>query len=104
MRVLDTRIPPSGATPLHTHRWPSVLHAISWSPFVRRDAKGNVTVDSRTIPQLPAPPSALRSPPLAAHSLEDVGQVEIRVISVELKEGAISAKPQESRAVPPGAA
>ena len=88
VRVLDTRIPPGGQTPVHTHRWASVLYVISWSSFVRRDAHGQVVLDSRTMPQLSAPPSALWSPQLAAHSLENVGDVDIRVISVELKQVA----------------
>jgi hypothetical protein len=85
VRVLDTRIPPGGRTPLHTHCWPSVLYVLSWSPFVRRDAGGQVTLDSRTLPQLADSPGALWSPPLPAHSLENVGTTDIRVVSVEIK-------------------
>lgn len=85
VRVLDTRIPPCGQTPVHTHRWPSVLYVTSWSPFVRRDADGQIVLDSRSVPALSAPPVVVWSPPLAAHSLENVGEVELRVISVELK-------------------
>jgi hypothetical protein len=85
VRVLDTRIPPGGQTPVHTHRWPSVLYAINWSSFVRRDAHGQILVDSPSVPEFAAPPTVLWSPPLAAHSLENVGEVDLRVISVELK-------------------
>ena len=85
VRVLDTRIPPGSRTPVHTHAWPSVLYVLSWSPFIRRDATGQISLDSRTLPQ-PAPISkALWSPPLPAHSLENVGSADIRVISVEVK-------------------
>lgn len=59
VRVLDTRIPPGGRTPVHTHRWPSVLYIRSWSEFVRRDADDRVTLDSRTVPALKTPPTAL---------------------------------------------
>ena len=88
VRVLDTRIPPGDRTPLHTHRWPGVLHVRSWSAFLRRDEKGNVVVDSRTVPQLSPPAEILWSPTLAVHSLENVGENELRVFSVELKQSA----------------
>jgi mannose-6-phosphate isomerase-like protein (cupin superfamily) len=85
VRVLDTRIPPGGRTPVHTHRWPSVLYILSWSAFVRRDAEDRIVLDSRTVPALSDSPGVLWSPPLAAHSLENVGPLDLRVISVELK-------------------
>ena len=53
VRVLDTRIAPGERTPLHTHAWPGVLYIRSWSDFVRRDADGQVLVDSRS---MAAPP------------------------------------------------
>jgi mannose-6-phosphate isomerase-like protein (cupin superfamily) len=84
VRVLDTNVPPGKMVPLHTHRWPSTLYILSWSDFVRRDGEGNVVVDSRNISK-PAPGSAVRSEPLAAHTLENVGETELRVISVEMK-------------------
>ena len=88
VRVLDTRIPPRGQTPVHTHRWPSVLYVLSSSSFVRRDTHGRILLDSRSAPQLAAPATVVWSPPLAAHSLENVGAVDLRVISVELKQVA----------------
>lgn len=83
VRVLDTRVPAGQTVPLHTHRWPSVLYVLSWSDFVRRDGEGTVVVDSRIL----AKPreSALWSTPLPPHTLENVGQSELRAISVELK-------------------
>ena len=44
VRVLDTRVPPGQAVPLHTHRWPSVLYILNWSDFVRRDGDGRTVV------------------------------------------------------------
>jgi hypothetical protein len=85
VRVLDTRIAPGARTPVHTHRWPSVLYILGWSAFVRRDAQDQVLVDSRTVPGLAASPGVVWSPPLPAHSLENVGTSDLRVISVELK-------------------
>jgi quercetin dioxygenase-like cupin family protein len=84
VRVLDTHVPPGETVPLHTHCWPSSLYILSWSDFVRRDGEGNIVVDSRTIGGL-AKGSAAWSEPLAAHTLENVGEAELRVISVEMK-------------------
>ena len=84
VRVLDTRIEPGETTPVHTHRWPSVYHIISFTVFVRRDANGNVLVDTRQKPKGPTP-KATWSEPLPPHSLENVGDVAIHVVSVEIK-------------------
>lgn len=90
VRVLETRIPPGGRVPVHTHRWPSVLYILSWSDFVRRDADGKLLVDSRAAGggSPLTPPTAIWSPALPPHSLENVGAMEIRVVSVELKQVA----------------
>ncbi len=85
VRILDTRITPGSRTPVHTHRWPGALYVLSWSSFVRRDDRGEVTLDSRTVPALAKAPQALWTPPLVPHSLENVGRTDLRVISVELK-------------------
>jgi hypothetical protein len=88
VRVLETRIPPGDLVPVHTHRWPSVLYISSWSDFIRRDAHGTLIVDSRAAGSgAPLTPStAIWSPALPPHSLENVGSTEIRVVSVELKQ------------------
>jgi hypothetical protein len=54
VRVLDTRIAPGETVPLHTHRWPAVLHILSWGDFIRRDQNRNVTLDTRTLASPPA--------------------------------------------------
>lgn len=84
VRVLDTRVLPGRTVPLHTHRWPSALYILSWSDFVRRDAQGRVVVDSRLLGTRPQG-NALWSGPLPPHTLENVGESELRAISVELK-------------------
>jgi len=84
VRVLDTHVPPGETVPLHAHRWPSTLYILSWSDFIRRDREGKIVVDSRKISQ-PAQGSAVWSEPLPAHTLENVGETELRVISVEMK-------------------
>ncbi|HTT56069.1 MAG TPA: hypothetical protein VMF63_03095 [Opitutaceae bacterium] len=85
VRMLDTRIKAGDRTPVHTHRWPAALYIVSWSSFVRRDARGEIMLDSRTVPSLVMPPPALWSQALAPHSLENVGPSDLRVISVEMK-------------------
>jgi hypothetical protein len=84
VRVLDTIIHPGHTTPLHTHKWPATLYVLSWSDFLRRDAAGSVFLDSRTVQKLPVG-SALWTPPLPPHTLENIGPSDLHVISVELK-------------------
>jgi len=86
VRVLDTCVAPGETVPLHTHRWPSALYIMSWSDFVRRDGDGAVLVDSRAGERLPVG-GAVWSGPLGPHTLENVGQSELRAISVEVKGG-----------------
>lgn len=88
VRVLDTRIPPGGSTPVHTHRWPAWLYVLSWSDFVRYDDKGKVLLDSRTVESLKVPPTTVWAAALPPHSLENVGNNDLHVISVELKESS----------------
>lgn len=85
VRVLEMVIPAGETTPLHTHCWPSVITIQSWSDFIRRDANGNVTADTRGNPRLAAPGQALWSDPLPPHTLENVGEQAIRLLSVEVK-------------------
>jgi hypothetical protein len=85
VRVLDTRIAPGDTVPLHTHRWPAVHQIMSWSDFVRRDEHGVVQVDTRGKPGA-AVGSVLWSGPLGPHTLENVGDRELHVISTELKD------------------
>jgi len=82
VRVLDASIKPGETTALHTHRWAGTLYILSWSDFVRRNADGAVILDSRTISAV-VPGTALWSEPLVLHTLENVGDAELRVIAVE---------------------
>jgi hypothetical protein len=86
VRVLDTHIPVGATTPVHTHRWPAVYYTLSFSHYVRRDGKGNVLMDSRQLPG--TLPSAVWLECLPPHSVENVGEVEIHLISFELKGAA----------------
>jgi quercetin dioxygenase-like cupin family protein len=85
VRVLDTRLAPGERTPIHTHASSAALYVMSWSDFVRRNADGKVSVDSRTWDRRPKIGEALWLPPLPAHSVENVGPAELRLIAVELK-------------------
>jgi hypothetical protein len=85
VRVLDTRIGPGETTALHTHCWPGTLYFLSWSDLVRRDKNGAITLDSRAAPPI-AIGTAMWTLPLEPHTLENVGDHELRVIVVELKQ------------------
>jgi len=85
VRVLETRILPGDKTPVHTHCWSSVYYILSLSPFIRRDHEENILLDSRTVPPMPESLKVLWSAPLPPHSLENVGEKEIYLISVEIK-------------------
>ena len=86
VRVVITHVPPGHRTPVHTHRWPGLLHVVSRSDFVRRDDKGQVLVDTRKNNPNTPPSDFTWSAPLPPHSFENVGTVEFRVIAVELKD------------------
>ena len=85
VRVLDTIVPPGHTVPLHTHRWPAVHYILSWSDVIRRDHTGTILLDSRNNPQHPPQGTAIWSGPLAPHTLENVGESSLRVVSMELK-------------------
>lgn len=86
VRVLDTRLAPGETTPLHAHRWPAVLHVLEWSDFVRIDADGRVLLDSRATGMSPAPGTILWGAPLAPHAVHNVGERELRVLAIEIKQ------------------
>lgn len=86
VRVLDTKIAPGEATPVHTHPWPSVHYVMSWSDFVRRDGEGTVLLDSRSSDK--GPPSVIWTEADGPHSVENVGANVLHVISVEVKASA----------------
>ena len=88
VRVLDTIIRPGETVPVHTHRWPSVVYVLSWTDYVRRDGDGKLLLDSRTVKPRPPDPTVAWSPPLTPHTFQNVGDKDVHVISVELKEPA----------------
>ena len=85
VRVLDTLIPPGDITKIHTHKWPASLYVLSWSDFIRYDQDGHIVLDSRNLTASPMPETALWTEPLVPHSLENIGNSDIHIISVEIK-------------------
>jgi hypothetical protein len=88
VRVLDTLIERGDTAPLHTHRWPSAQYVLTIGHFVRRDADGEVMLDSRTLGSTLQLPPVLWSEPLPPHTLENIGDRDIHLIAVELKNPA----------------
>jgi quercetin dioxygenase-like cupin family protein len=86
VRVIETVVPVGEMTPVHKHRWASVEYVLSSTNFVRRDGDGNVLFDTRAAHAQPRPSDALWSEPFPPHSVENVGDAELRVIMVELKD------------------
>ena len=86
IRVLDSLVKAGDATPVHAHRWPAVLHIIGASDFVRFDAEGNEVFDSRISETELEAGQIVWSQPLAPHFVRNVGDSDLRVISIELKD------------------
>ena len=87
VRVLQTHISPGQKVPVHTHRWPSAIYVAKQSDFIRREGEGNLLFDSRTVGPPPTEPIVQWVGPLPPHSVENVGSVEILLITTELKQG-----------------
>jgi quercetin dioxygenase-like cupin family protein len=85
VRVLETIIQPGETVPLHTHRRPAATYFVQWAPCLRRNASGEVTMDSRLQPSVPAPGVAVWTPALEPHTLENLGEGVIHTITVEIK-------------------
>ena len=85
VRVLETKVAPGDRTPIHTHRWPGVLYVVSWSDFKRYDRTGELVFDSRTASSRTQAGASIWSGPIEPHFVENVGDQELRVIAVELK-------------------
>lgn len=53
---------------------------------MRYDDQGNVRLDARQVPAFASPPPVVRSTPLPPHALENVGDADLHLISVEVKD------------------
>jgi hypothetical protein len=87
VRVVQTRILPGCATPVHTHHWPSVMYVLAWSDLLRSDDLGNVLMDTRQSAEIPALNLPVWLEPLPPHSVKNVGDAEFRAVQVEIKDG-----------------
>ena len=98
VRVIENIVPRGHTVPLHTHCWPATLYLLNWSDIVRRDAEGTVMMDSRQLNR-PVEGTVLWSPAIPAHTLENVGHCDFRLICIELK--TPSAEPKNKLPVMP---
>lgn len=85
VRMLDTNIQPGEETKLHTHLYPASLYILSWSDFIRYDANRNIMVDSKALGLNYSSGTALWTGALSPHSLKNIGDADLHVISVEIK-------------------
>lgn len=84
VRVLETVIVAGDVTPVHTHP-AGATYVVSGTHFVRRDPDGNVIVDTRAADPPAELPRVIWSDGTPAHTLENSGDEDLVVISVELK-------------------
>ena len=87
VRYLEVIIKPGDFVPVHTHKWTSVIYVQSTSDFIRRDGEGKVLFDSRQAGPSRQTPFVEFLGPLPPHSVENVGNSEVRMLTVELKGG-----------------
>ncbi|MCU0316042.1 MAG: hypothetical protein MUC92_05575 [Fimbriimonadaceae bacterium] len=85
VRIIETLVKPGETVPLHTHEWPAVTTILSWSDFIWRDERGEVTLDTVGQGLRNEGGETSWSDPLPLHSLENVGGKDLRVIMVEIK-------------------
>ena len=85
VRVLDTRIGPGETVPMHTHRWAAVIYVITTSHVVRRGLEGEVLLDTRVTGEPPEPGAGAWVAPMPPHTVENVGESEVRLLNLELK-------------------
>ncbi|MGA7855184.1 MAG: hypothetical protein WCA15_17820 [Candidatus Acidiferrales bacterium] len=86
VRVVQTRISAGDRTPVHTHRWPSVLFVFASSDLVRFDERGNVLMDTREAGQGLKLHSPVWQEPLPPHAVKNVGGAEFCGVQVEMKD------------------
>ena len=85
VRVIDTIIPPGATVPLHTHCWPATYYVIEWSDIVRYGQDGSIQSDTRKNPNKISPGHVIWAGALDPHTVENVGDKTLRIISVEIK-------------------
>jgi len=86
VRVLETVVRAGDTTPLDTHLAPHLVVVSSGSHFVRRDAAGMVTLDTRAADPAVVMPRFLWIDGTPAHTLENAGTDDLLVTAIELKQ------------------
>jgi hypothetical protein len=87
VRVVDFRVGPGETVPVHTHRYATVNYVISLSEFLSFDSSGNLKMDSRNDEAAQREGVVFYQPAFPPlHSVENIGNGEIRGIAVELKD------------------
>lgn len=87
VRVVETTVPAGEITAVHTHLAPAVQYVVSGSHFIRRDPSGAVMLDTRKTDPPFEWPRVMWSAGTPAHALENTGDRDLVVISVELRGG-----------------
>lgn len=85
VRVLDAQIRPGETTPVHVHRWASVVYTLQTGDFVRVSGVDRSVLDTRERPIIIEPDEPKHVPPMAPHSVRNVGDGDLRAIVVEIK-------------------
>lgn len=85
VHVIHPTVAIGATTPVHTHRWRSVEYVLSATDFVRGDGEGTVVFDTRAAGGV-APVGSLVGATVPPHSVENVGDTELRVVMVELED------------------
>ena len=86
VRVLEVVIRAGDTAPLHTHGAPTVSYVLSGSSFIRRNEHGTVVVDTLKLDPPFVMPPVVWSDFIGAHTLQNPGPEDLRLIAVELKD------------------
>lgn len=91
VRVLMVTVAPGTAEPYHLHPYPSVLVNVATRPtqLINRDASGKEAKNWASIDLLESPVLIIVDPPVATHSIKNVGTTPGLSVRVEFKRGTI---------------
>ena len=85
VRVVRTTIRAGDRTPVHTHLVPHLLILSSGSQLVRRDAAGDVLLDTRELGPDYVIPTYSWNDGIGPHTIENIGADDIITTSIERK-------------------
>ncbi|KAK0332509.1 hypothetical protein LTR94_024556 [Friedmanniomyces endolithicus] len=88
VRVLEVTVGPGETEPVHSHRWPSVMHIQTPQPLtdIVYEVRNGAPVEVRRY-DLPdgSPPPALFGGPEGPHAIHNRGQAPFKALRIELK-------------------